>query len=818
MREWNLTADDPLSLRLAADARLGPTDYADDQIWELTLNGGDPPALALRTTYGLRARDMRLFPCWLAEGPFGEGDAGAPLTNPDEYISRPRLRQFFVNYLALACTPLAGVEALAEYWAPSSHVVAGRFTLTNVSAQTRRLRFRWAGVLRPAEGGQVLAAAKIGDYPFPALTGQTGDLAPVVMLEGQPAADVGPWPTLARALELTPGEAQSVRWVHAARPEARDSLALAREILARDWAPEFARIFALNADLLEIETGDKDWDAALAFAQKVSLACYVGPTAHLPHASFIFTRIPDRGYSRKGDGSDHSWQWDGQVAAEAYVNLPIITPAAPELAKGVIRNYLAVQGPDGFIDWKPGLAGQRNRALCMPLLASIVWRIYEYTEDKAFVAEVYPGLRRFLDVWFSPAHDRDQDGVPEWSHTVQSAFDDCPSFVRWKPWAQGADISQAESPDLAAYLYRACRSLALMAELLGRPGDLPELIRRADTLKSAVEKMWRDETASYHYVDRDHHESAPGQELARGRGDFVAVRNPAPGGEGLPLAAGRFDPSARLLVRILGPRQARPSAWVVIHGRGRWGRRRIETLGPRHFLWYWGMGTASSGKLYREIERIEVRGLSPEFEVTLATVDYRRQDQTLLLPLWAGLPSPERAQALVRQTITDPQRYWRPFGIPNCSAQDPAYDPENRTGSGGVWMMWNTMIGEGLADYGFHAEAGELIRRIMKVMLATLIGEKAFREAYNPDKPEGLGDRDYLWGVAPVHLFLRTVGVRIVSARKVWLSGVNPLPWGVTVRHKGVAVSKAGKAATVVFPSGREVVVNDPSPQWIVDV
>ena len=64
MRRWNLTQNDPLALRLAADVRLGATDYADDQIWELTLAGGEPPALALRTTYGLRARDMRLLPCF----------------------------------------------------------------------------------------------------------------------------------------------------------------------------------------------------------------------------------------------------------------------------------------------------------------------------------------------------------------------------------------------------------------------------------------------------------------------------------------------------------------------------------------------------------------------------------------------------------------------------------------------------------------------------------------------------------------------------------------------------------------------------------
>jgi len=48
VREWSLKQGDPLSLTLAFDARLGPTDYTDDQIWELSLAGGDPIALAKR--------------------------------------------------------------------------------------------------------------------------------------------------------------------------------------------------------------------------------------------------------------------------------------------------------------------------------------------------------------------------------------------------------------------------------------------------------------------------------------------------------------------------------------------------------------------------------------------------------------------------------------------------------------------------------------------------------------------------------------------------------------------------------------------------
>ena len=832
MRAWRLTAADPYTLRLAADVRLGPTDYVNDHIWELTLAGGDPPALAARTTYGLRARDLRLFPS------FVEGER--TVTDPAEYAVPPAICAFTVNYARLEAEPLPGVALTADYWVPDSHTLAGQFTVSNTSGLGRRLTLLFHGQLNLLNDPRPLAAAQLAIFNESALLeGQVANLDVLVFVEG-PAAPFPPstasaaptdtpthlhTATLSRPLDLAPGASITVRWVQTAEltptepppPPARGpapgidhrtaGLNRVRELLPREWDGEFARLELLNAALLDIETGDPAWDAALAFAQIVALRSYVGPTPHLPHPSFVFTRHPDRGYSAKGDGTDHTWQWKGQVATEAYVNLPQIVHAAPELAAGVLRNWLAVQAEDGFIDWKPGLAGQRERTLCIPLLATLAWRLYEHTEDAALAAELYPGLRRFLDAWFTRRHDRDNDGLPEWTHTIHSAFDENPSFVRWTPWGQGADITAAEAPDLAAYLYAECRALQQLARVAGQPAD-PDLESRAQNLAERVAAMWRDDTASYHYVDRDSHLPRAGELLAGARGGPEAVTIEV---------LRRFTAPARLLVKAVGPKDARPEFEVSFHGRGRRGRPRVETLRRSHVQWFFGVATAVSDKLYSTLERVEVRGLGEGYDLQVSVVDYTRQDQTLLLPLWAGLPDPVRAERLVRRTLLDPARYWRPYGLPNCSAQDPAYKPNNIDGSGGVWMMWNTMLGEALVDYGYRAEAAELISRLMAAMLHTLTDEHAFREAYNSDHLEGLGDRDYLWGVAPVALFMRALGVRIVGRRKVYLEDRNPFPWPVTVRHKGLTVVRGPDATTITFPSGRTATITGTEPQVVED-
>ena len=800
MRDWHLTQADPYTLRLAADARLGPTDYADDHIWEIILgeaaagSGTAPPAVAVRTTYGLRANDMRIFPS------FSEGDR--TVTNPAEFASPPQIRAFFVNYARLSFEPLPRIAVTAHYWAPDSHTLAGSFTLVNHSADMRLIRLGLSAILKPLENPKLMDPGQLGE--FPVLQGHTGNLDIVVAVGGPAEAGHMPYPTLSRGLPLTPGIPLFIRWVQAAHSTCADCAARLHALLdtEHEWEGDFSRIELANAGLLEIETGDKDWDAAFAFAQTVALRGYVGPTPHLPHPSFVFTRNPDRGYSRQSDGTGHNWQWDGQTASEAYLNLPQILPAAPELAKNLIRNWLAVQQADGFVDGKPGLAGQRNHALSQPLLATLAWTIFEYTEDQAFLAEVYPGLCRFLDAWFKPNHDYDEDGIPEWSHIVQSGFDNNPSFVRWRPWAQGADIALAEAPDLVSYLYREGEALNRIAEQLGQLPD-PTLAQRAARLKAAVNGMWRHETRCYHYVDRDIHEVPRGQMLGSGRGNVALdVRQ-------------KFSPAVRVLVRAAGPNEACPALAITVAGKGRRGPPRVETFRRAQVQWYWGLGTAVSGKTYAEVERVEVDGLTDEFEVTVSTVDYGRQDQSLLLPLWAGLPEPARAETLVRQTILDPQRYWRPYGIPCCSALDPAYQPDNCEGSGGVWLLRNTMIGEGLVEYGYRAEAAELLSRLMTSILFTLKNEKAFREAYNADRLEGLGERNHIGGLAPVQLFMRILGLRVVSPQRVFLEGLSPFPWPVTVRYKGVTIVKSAEEARVTFPSGRIVLVTDPRPQFV---
>jgi hypothetical protein len=451
MRDWSLAPGDPLCLSLAADARLSIPDYLNDHIWELNLGSGEPAALSLQTTYGLRAKAMRLF--------LRFSEDGKSVSAPSAFALPPTIRRFYPNFLVLDYAPLKSIDVTAEYWVPQSNAVSGRISVANKTTAIRKVRLELCAMLTPIDG-QGMTATQM--QMVNVLAGQTGGLFPVLFLTGGPAPGSGPYPSLFLDLELGPGAARTLTWVQAATDNLQASFDLARQTSARPWEAEKARLELLNAgQTIDIRTGDKDWDAALAFSQSVGFGMFFAPDTQLPCPSIVAVRGPDNGYSPKGDGTDYPTAWNGQTSFDAYY-LSSVLPAS-DAARDLLENFLAIQKEDGSIDGKPGMAGQRGRYLAAPLLASLAWKLYEKSEDQKFLGEVFPKLHKFFWSWFSPEYDEDRDGLPQWKHILQTGFEDNPLFDAWHEWSLGVDITQIHSPALEAMLYHEAACLIKMA-------------------------------------------------------------------------------------------------------------------------------------------------------------------------------------------------------------------------------------------------------------------------------------------------------------------------------------------------------------------
>ncbi len=789
MRDWSLHLGDPLYLSIAADARLCQPDYLNDHIWEVELGSPDAERafVSLYTTFGLRARSMRIFLR------FTENNVS--VTDPNTFAGKPSLRRSYPNFLALDFVPLEALQVTAEYWVPESHAVAGRVTLTNKSAAVRQIQLEVCAALQPLDGQSIIATQQ---QLVNILAGQTSGIAPVIFMTGGPKHGTGTHASLMVELELGPGATRQIAFAEAALDTVATSFELARRSAARAWDAERARIELLNASqTLDIRTGDPDWDAALAFSQTAALGLFFSESERLPHPSFVAARHVDNGFSRKGDGADYPPSWNGQTPLDAWY-LSSILRGAPQVTKNLILNFLATQDEDGEVDGKPGIAGQRGRLLAAPLLASLTWKYFQDTQDEAFLAETFPKLIKFFWSWFSSTHDRNRDGSPEWDNLLQTGFDDNPIFDVWHPWSQGLDISLVHSPALEAMLYHEAKSIEAIARQLGKPGEETVLVAaQAGILKTALAAGWNAEKSFYSYRDRQTKQVSAGRVIAKKKGDG----NMRPKEE--------FETGVRLLVEIQTQSPAAKRPEVEISEYFTKSKGEVETIYGHQFQWRTGGLVAATQKLFTRVGRVSVTGLDEKDKIIVKLIDTAGEDITLALPLWAGIPDPQQAADLIERSLTTPDRFDRPFGLP---ALPTSPDPEADAVSMGVLLPWNQFIGEGLLAYGFRDEAARLTARLMNAVVQNLKQNRAFYQRYHAEKGTGIGERNSLQGLAPVGLFMKTLGVAILSQRKIKLEGRNPFPWSVTIKYKGLTVVRGLEQTVVTFSNGESVIVKDEAP------
>lgn len=123
--------------------------------------------------------------------------------------------------------------------------------------------------------------------------------------------------------------------------------------------------------------------------------------------------------------------------------------------------------------------------------------------------------------------------------------------------------------------------------------------------------------------------------------------------------------------------------------------------------------------------------------------DLKRMEIIGFLPLWAGIASPEQAQRLVGH-LTNPDKFWRPYGVPSLAADDPFYNDKGYW-NGPVWVEWDYLIQRGLQTYGYDAEARELVNRVSAGMIHQLKTNHNLWEFYSPDTTWAGYHRTYIW-------------------------------------------------------------------------
>jgi hypothetical protein len=319
-------------------------------------------------------------------------------------------------------------------------------------------------------------------------------------------------------------------------------------------------------------------------------------------------------------------------------------------------------------------------------------------------------------------------------------------------------------------------------------------------LRNAVDNSWNEKISNYTYWDRDSH-------ICTGK-NVIGEQT----GSGITQFDHDFSQPQRLVFRIKTKQETTRNSQITIHGKSLSGKHRVENISSDKLFWFPGWGTATSELIYKSIEFIDIQGLDVKDSVLISSANLSNQDITNLLPIWAGIPSNEQTQSLVKNTITEQSLFWGKYGLPACpDRQIPSENDVCRS----VFLPWCLLIGEGLVSYGYRVEAAELVTRIMTAIIGSLKREGSFRQFYSADTGLGSGDVNSLWGLVPQGLFLDALGIRLISPWKVHLAGKNPFPWPVTVKYRGMTILRGKNKTQVIFPDGQTISVEDQEPSLV---
>jgi hypothetical protein len=784
MRKWHLGSKAPYSIILAADQRISPVGYSNHQIWKLDLGNIEPPSIQLSTTFGFRAQNMRIFPQFT--------ESHITVIDPANYVKPPQIEFFAPNYVSLDLEPFLGISVNMEVFIPDSQTIGGKFKIRNSGGKLRKLTFDLCALLNPDHEGQTIQPIK--KEISSVLSGKTGGLHPVLFMTGGAEGTSSPYPSLRHSLDLKPGETREFSWAMASLYGQDDSFRHARKTTSINWTALTQKIKMLSRRSIEIKTGDPGWDACLAFSQNIARSLLIPSSGHLPHPSFVQVLHPDNGYSSTGDGTDYGHLWNGQSVFDVWSLASILLPSEPEIIKGFLKNFISIQKEDGYIDGKPGPAGQRQSQLATPLLAQIAEQIYQSDNDQKFLKEVYDAFLSFFFRWFTSDSQTGELHIPVWTSVSQSNFEYNPTFSHWEMSGQGANIQFALNPDLLTYLYLEAQALQKIARIIGKGKS--NLMNYQDSLKNWLQNSWDQKSGKFRYLDLE------SLKCQRGKNISTFKEN---GTHQIDFSS---ETPNRFLLQI-NTQDGLPSrVKVKIKGRDQNKRSITFSVEARDVNWILDRGTFTFPHLMTSISSIQINGLPDSGKIILRLINLQQSDHNSLLPISAGILSCSDVKKIIKKQLSAGKPFLKRFGIPAASNQRNK-DIESLKS---IWLSQNHMIIKALYDQGFHQEAAEIFGSLMKAVSSTLKRGKSFHRFYNAEIEFASGESNIISGLPSITLFLHLLGLQIITPWKVGVHGFNPFPWPVDVNFKGLHITTFSDHIKIQFPNGKEKIILDSTP------
>ena len=158
-----------------------------------------------------------------------------------------------------------------------------------------------------------------------------------------------------------------------------------------------------------------------------------------------------------------------------------------------LQVFLSKQAPDGFISRTLGMVNKRPTQMFKPFLAqlAVLGSQQNGTGYEWLRGDDYVHLQRYLARWF--AYDKDGNGLPVWNSSDASGMDN--QFSRSGQVESYTD----EGVDLATYLVRELRAMAIISGKLRMPKEQQQYEEHARRLTKQINDVFWDEKDGFYY-------------------------------------------------------------------------------------------------------------------------------------------------------------------------------------------------------------------------------------------------------------------------------------------------------------------------------
>lgn len=199
--------------------------------------------------------------------------------------------------------------------------------------------------------------------------------------------------------------------------------------------------------------------------------------------------------------------WDSMISAVGAREFD------PKMSQETIEAFLRNATPRGSLPFTLSDTHRAGEGQA-PILAWAAWRTYARSQDRVWLARIYPAMRSYVNFWLK--YRSSSRGLLMFSNTGEIADND----ARWDPAFGGKPITYGmscpplkgiESPDANAFVFNEMKFLGLVAAELGLQDESREWNARRDRLgKLIVETMYFPDDAMFYDVKEGTHEKFSG--------------------------------------------------------------------------------------------------------------------------------------------------------------------------------------------------------------------------------------------------------------------------------------------------------------------